>query len=106
MYDVDYLLGRAVYIETVPLCHFCHGYIHSGRLLMLLEGGEITQSRYINIVQHGDDVLGQAGLLHLKHQVYDGPVADWEDWRLVLNGKEYKPKFKDIHAWNKAFGHD
>lgn len=106
MYDIDYLLGRAVYVKTVSLCHYCHNYIHSGRLLILLEEGRITQATYVAIIQHGDDVLGQAGLLHRKHQVYDGPIAEWGDWRLVLNGKEYKPKYRDIHAWNKAFGHD
>lgn len=104
MYDVDNLLGTAAYIETVPLCAFCHNYIHSGRLLMLLEEGQITQQRYIEVIQHGDDALRQAGLGQAKQQVYDGPMADWADWRLLLNGKEYKPKFGSLREWQEAFG--
>ena len=101
MYDIDYLLGTAIYTETVPLCHYCHAYIHDGRLLMLLEESKITQSRYIAIIQHGDNVLRQVGLA--KKPAPDGPMAEWADWRMIVNGKEYKPKFADIHAWNKAF---
>jgi hypothetical protein len=106
MYDIDYLLGTAVYVETVPLCHYCHAYIHDGRLLSLLEEGKITQAKYVAVIQHGDDVLRQAGLLSLRGRVYDGPIADWSDWRMIVQGKEYEPKFADIHAWNKAFEHD
>ena len=104
MYDVDYLLGTAAYIETVPLCAFCHNYIHSGRLQMLLEEGQITQQRYIEVIQHGDNVLRQAGLK--QPLVYDGPIADWANWRLLLNGKEYKPKFGSLREWQEAFGHE
>lgn len=97
VYDTDYLLGKLVYVETVPLCVACHQYIHIGRLQALLEQGRITQQRYVSIIQHGDRVLAQAGLV--KPKLYEGPMAEWADWRLVIDGKEYEPRFKTPLEW-------
>jgi hypothetical protein len=100
LYTVDYLIGRSYYLETVPLCHCCHNYIHSGRLQSLLEQNEISIKKYVAIQQHGDAVLEQAGLS--KPPVYNGPFAPWEDWRLVLDGKEYGPKYKNEKEWENG----
>ena len=88
LYSVDYLLGRMTYLETVPLCHLCHNYIHSGRLAALLEEGKITHVKYKAVIQHGDRVLEAAGLR--LPEVYDGMAAEASEWRLIINGKEYK----------------
>jgi hypothetical protein len=92
LYQVDYLLGRSTYIETVPLCHCCHNYIHSGRMRAMVSKGKLSHQRYTVIIQHGDAVLSQAGIR--KEEPYPGPFADWKDWRLVLDGVEYEPRFK------------
>jgi len=89
IYSIDYLLGRMEYLETVPLCHYCHSYIHSGRLSALFDEGQITHATYAAIIQHGDRVLRKAGLA--QPLPYVGPAAEWGDWRLVLKGKEYPP---------------
>jgi len=100
LYEVDYLKGHMYYVETVPLCHCCHNYIHSGRLQSLLDKGEISHQKYVAIIQHGDSVLAQAGLSRLPP--YPGPFALWKDWRLVLFGKKYKPLYKSLEEWEKA----
>lgn len=102
LYDIDYLLGRMTYLEAIPLCHACHNFIHDGRLQALLDKGEIHQAKYVQIIQHGNRVLRMAGLR--KPEPYAGPCADWADWRLVLEGKEYPPKFPSFEAWRQAFG--
>ncbi len=28
LYEINYVEGTSTYIETVPLCHFCHNSIH------------------------------------------------------------------------------
>ncbi len=104
MYDVDYEIGRWVYVETVPLCDYCHNYIHSGRLAALLEEQKITQARYVAILQHGDDVLFRAKVK--KPAVHNGPVAEWAVWRLVINGKLHPPKFSTTEDWLREFGND
>ena len=101
-----------VYLETVALCHYCHNYIHNGRLLSLLSKGKLRPSKYAAVIQHGDRVLSAAGLFRETYEdreqaiidlLLNDKIAAWKDWRLVLFGKEYKPKFKSEAMWRKAF---
>ena len=92
------------YLRAVPLCHYCHNYIHSGRLQALRDKEEIPASLYDEIIQHGDRLLQRWGLT--KPPTYNGPMAAWGTWRLVLNGKLYPPKFKTLKEWEKEFSRD
>lgn len=112
LYDVDYARGRMIYLETVPLCHYCHNYIHDGRLNAMIKKRQISRAKYVAILQHGDRVLADAGPERLTHKEREqavtnlhlkGGVAAWKDWRLVIDGKEYEPKFKSPEQWQKAF---
>ena len=100
-YNVDYLLGRMTYIKTVPLCNYCHSFIHSGRLAASMAEGTIHQAKYVAVIQHGQGVLRRAKLP--MPEDYPGPFADWEDWRLIFEDKEYPPKFKSFAQWKAAF---
>lgn len=108
LYHIDYARGRSVYVETVPLCHFCHNYIHDGRLEWLLRESKIHHHKYTSILQHGDEVLRGAGLTKLSHAERDAaianqPCAPWEEWRLVLFGEEYAPVFPTFEDWRLHF---
>lgn len=111
LYDTDYEAGRLTYIETVPLCHFCHNYIHDGRMHMLLQQGYMPQAKFVAIIQHGDRVLADAGLrrptlaereLEIILRFSEGKCARWDQWRLVAFNKEYPPKFKTLEEWEMA----
>lgn len=101
VYDIDYLLGRMVYVETVPLCHRCHKYIHSGYLNIQREQGIITKSEYDAVVKHGRATLRRAKLS--PHVPYKGPVAEWNDWRLVIGDREYAPLHKSFEEYQKHY---
>lgn len=110
--DVDYQQGRMTYTETVPLCHYCHNYIHDGRLNAMVEKRQVTKAKYVAIIQHGDGVLADAGLKRATHKereqavtnlYLEGKIAAWEDWRLVVDDTEYPPKFKSPEQWKAAF---
>ena len=101
VYEIDYLLGRMTYVETVPLCHLCHNYIHSGRLDALFERGEVSHKKFRDIHNHGDRVLKEVGLHRLEPP--EEFTVEWGDWRLVLNGKEYPPKHKTQKQWEKFY---
>lgn len=112
IYDIDYARGRMVYFETVALCHFCHNYIHDGRLNFLLAKGKVHHAKYNAIIQHGDAVLALAGLSRRSFEEREleamdlerqGKIAPWAKWRLVLNGKLYPPKYKSFREWIAAF---
>lgn len=102
IYRTDYLHGRMVYLETVPLCHFCHNFIHIGRLQALLDKHAVTQQRFAAIVQHGESILAKAGLQ--KPEPYEGSMAEWSTWRLVIGRLMYRPKFKSFEDWKRHFG--
>lgn len=100
IYDINYPRGRMVYLETVALCHYCHNFVHLGRLQVLVTKGEASQQKFDAVVDHGFRVLQQAGLTNKE---YRGSVAPWEAWRLVIDGVEYPPKYKTVEEWNKEF---
>jgi hypothetical protein len=111
VYSIDYLHGRMCYIETVPLCNYCHGFLHDGRMRALLEKGEITHQKFALVMRHGEAVLVAAGLerapyedrqMQVQDMLLNGFVAPWRDWRLILDGHEYPPKYKSEEHWRKA----
>lgn len=101
LFETDYKRGRLTYIETVPLCHYCHNYIHDGRLKALLDRGEVHHAKYAAILRHGDEVLARNGLSKPLQVVSE--IVKWEDWRLVLDGEEYPPVFATYLEWLAAF---
>lgn len=112
LYNVDYSKGLMVYLETVSLCHYCHSYIHDGRMLGLIEKGQYRHDKYKRVMQHGDQVLRDAGLKRLTYRereeivvdmALNGKLAEWSKWRLVIEKKKYKPKFKSEYAWRQVF---
>lgn len=112
-YDINYEKGTARYLRAVPLCHYCHNYIHDGRLQAILDKGEIHHAKYAKIIQHGDRVLAEVGLKRpsLEERARDfaktvgAKIAKWEDWRLVIGRKTYRPKFKSYAEWCAAKGY-
>ena len=94
-YDFDYEKGTATLKEIVPLCHFCHSYIHSGYLNVRYSKGEITRDIYQSILVHGRKLTKD-----LKRPQIPGVVAAWSDWRLIFEGKEYKPLFDSFDHWH------
>lgn len=110
LYRTDYALGRLTYLETVPLCHYCHNFIHDGRMENMVQQGAMTQAKFVAVIQHGDAVLLRYGLrrptkAERDKAIESSELAAWEDWRLVLFGKEYPPAFKTYQDWLKAFGY-
>lgn len=113
LYETDYRAGRLTYLETVPLCNYCHSYIHDGRLTWLLESGQLGAGKFAVIMQHGNRVLSGANLVRpsraqreadLLRLIKSGDLAAWSDWRLVLFGAEYPPLYENEDEWAKAHG--
>lgn len=115
LYHTDYRKGRLTYLETVPLCHYCHNYIHDGRMRALLEQGKLRSGKFAAIIQHGNKILEKAGLQKLTHNAREaqiaklheqGLLAPWHEWRLVLFGREYSPLHATEDEWRKAYAND
>lgn len=96
-YEIDYKKGIAVYVATIPLCPECHSFIHKGLLTVLEEKGEISKVRKNEILGRGYDLLKKAGIK--PPLPYVGKCAEWEEWRLILEGKVYLPFHKSYADW-------
>ena len=123
VYDIDYAKGKAVLREIVPLCHYCHSFIHSGRLGMLVSSGKLSKSEAKKILKRGFCVLRKTKFdanytaMHLYSALHpelnlDWKVdsfrrkqeprkiqQDWSKWHLQINGKNYFSKFKSEEDW-------
>ena len=128
-YDIDYANGKMVLKRLVALCPACHGFIHSGRLYALATKGETHRRKALYILGRGLAILREAGLKPfpgtvLVHALLTGadlseaeemaealgsdwpvgPIAPWAWWRLVIDGKEYPPKFASMAEWSEHYG--
>jgi len=116
-YDIDYARGTAVFVEVVALCHFCHQFIHSGRLRILMMKGDVDPQKVVKVATHGYGILSQAGLepsiwtrMNLEkdytpsYEFLHGPFAEWSTWRLVIGDKEYPPKWKTEVEYQAHYG--
>jgi predicted restriction endonuclease len=95
-YIYDYERGTATVSEIIALCHSCHSYIHSGLLQMRYRSGQISLDKYLDIKNHGDNILRKSGLTLPPPP---SKIADWEKWRIILDGVEYPTKYKSYEAW-------
>lgn len=117
-YDIDYENGKMYFKHAVALCHSCHNFIHSQRLLAILKKGEIRREKAFDIVDRGLNIcfengvtpfIGSKGIideLGLKWADYWTPEpskVNWSDWRLVLDHKEYAPIWNTIDDWAKNY---
>ena len=93
LYDIDYKTGKVTLEAIVPLCKFCHSFVHFGRLFAQRDAGKIQEKTFYSIISHGNSVLEEAKLPrknldpNVDDNVYNVP---WEQWRLALtiNGEE------------------
>ena len=104
-------------VETIePLCHYCHNFIHSGRLAMIT-GKEKSVEEVIEILEHGFKILSenkldcflftlglgnklQCNTHNVKpYSLNENLELKWTDYVLLYNNKEYRSKFKSFEDW-------
>lgn len=119
-YRIDYEQG-VVEIESLqPLCHYCHNFIHSGRLQMIM-GRDKSEDEVRAILNHGFKILAEHNLKAFSFTldfakslgantrgVRPAPIegeymAEWSKWRLIWNGKAYPPKYKTEAEWRERY---
>ncbi len=125
---VDYKTGTCEIISIEPLCHYCHNFIHSGRLSLII-GTEKSKQEVIEILEHGFRILAEHKLkcfpftLDLAKQLkcktfgvkpyelfesfpWEKNAIYWGDWRLIWEGEEYRSKFKSFDAWMNHYNRE
>ena len=100
VYDIDYESKEMKLKEIVALCVPCHDSIHSGRMNALYDKGVLNEEDCWLILAHGERVLG--GLTPFPPDARDY-TTEWDKWVLVVQGKEYKSKFKSMKEWEEHY---
>jgi len=93
-YTFDWSRGQVTFSHLVGLCHSCHQFIHSGRLLALVNVGELNRHRAVMILQHGFDVLANAQRKQDTAELGYDPVVI----------KSFKPYAMAIYAYHTLMG--
>jgi len=119
-WDINYHTGKCEVKSIEPLCHYCHNFIHSGRLSMII-GKEKTKQEIIDILEHGFKILSEhnlkafpftidlakeIGANNFKVEAYNidvNPKIKWSDFKMILEGKEYSSKFKNEEEWSNFY---
>ena len=119
-WNIDYMKGICEVVSIEPLCHYCHNFIHSGRLSMIV-GIQKSERQVIEILEYGFKTLSNANLrcfpftlelaksLNAKtygvkpYKVSLNPDIKWSDWKLLFMGKEYKSNFKNQDEWQEHY---
>lgn len=113
-YEIDFEKRQYRLIEIVALCHACHNFIHAGRLQAMYDKGAISEYKYREVHQWGNDILFFAGLDKSKawwtapdiHPKFFPELnGTWEGWHLLFNGTKYYSRWKTYDEW-KAFYDD
>lgn len=126
-YDIDYEKGIVRLKEIVALCHSCHSFIHSGRLLGEYQAGNITKEKSLYILRRGIRICIEnslkpffvayfdLGIINgyseekaLQYAIERGWYVDeenvpWDKWKMIIEGKEYYSRFKNIEEWKKEY---
>jgi len=118
-WKIDYEKGICEVISIEPLCHYCHNFIHSGRLRMIT-GKSKSYNETKAILQHGFKILADNKLkcfpptLDFAYEIgantygveaYEIPDCniEWSDWKLIFEGEEYHSKFKNYDEWKEYY---
>jgi hypothetical protein len=99
-YNIDWKKGTCQLVEIVSLCHYCHNYIHQGRLRALVEYGRESKEFLNDVLRHGDNLTA-----HLKRPPVPSPVdmAPWSEWVLLIDGTPYPSRFKTQQEWETYY---
>lgn len=123
-YSINYKTGNVRLIEIVALCHSCHNFIHSGRMMAMLEKGQLDELKCYDILKHGMDILNKAKLKPYvvadylwsyingrenwspsedQWDILYGDVAGWNEWHIEIDGKKHYSKYKNYSEWKEAY---
>lgn len=92
-YKYSFKHGQAFLDEVVALCHACHNFIHTGRLKILANTGEVSSSMYQTIIAHGSNIMRDNRLVKKTHPPRVNKYP-WPGWTLTFESVDYMSPFK------------
>lgn len=127
-YDINYAIGEVTVKAIIPLCPTCHDFIHSGRLLKLVEKGQYSAASGKAIMERGcallmandldpsfSTILNMQEMSNmidfdmkifewvLSYDIDEPEMASWGEWHYLIEGEKYYGKWKDFDEWNAYY---
>lgn len=131
IYTIDYEKGLVTFTRVVPLCPYCHKYIHNGLLYIHLVTNKISVDTFWDILKFGTNLLIEHNMtpnifvLNLIKKLYLDCISmpiwasdiikrytipkqnirlpEWNTWRLSFNNTLYKPLYSSYEEWTNHF---
>ena len=121
-YNINHQTGVCIIEDIIPLCHFCHNFIHSGRLTMIM-GKDKSVNEIKAILEHGFKILADNNLQCFPYTLLFGQGLEvntygvtaytikentelqWTDYKLIYNDKTYDSPFKSREEWLAYYKH-
>lgn len=116
-WEIDYETGLCLISSIEPLCHYCHNFIHSGRLEAVMETPKgKSREETIAILEHGIQIikdnnlkmfwgtaefamdLGVRGISAKYVQKRPTKEVEWGEYRLEWEGEVYRG-FETYDDW-------
>lgn len=121
-FEIDYNKQVMKLRQIIPLCHYCHQFIHSGLLRRNYEAGRVDGHHVLNVLMHGFYILYEnnlpcfGGTLDLGKD-FDIDISpldkiktpnsiEWHGWKMVWDGVEYESKFRTYDEWYDFYNGD
>lgn len=111
VYRFNCRAGIARFVKFVVICKDCHDFIHDGRLQAIIDkmvkdretSYKVWQSQVNRwrIIDRGNKIL-EKHKLKRKNLCLVSNVG-WSSWKLIYQGKEYKPIYKSMKEWRAAY---
>ena len=90
LYNIDTVRGRMELKDVVALCWKCHSFIHQDLHRGLISQGVMKASDVARVIDHGKRVLARYNIKCIRKDPNVINIKP-EDWRLVVQGREYEP---------------
>lgn len=112
-YEINTRRGLVTFIEAVGLCHYCHSFIHRGRLRALVKAEREPYDKLRQVLLHGLAVLEKSKVLRKQKGVtlerrleqlrLDDRDVPWDRWRMCVGDIYYAPVIKSYGEWLQKY---
>jgi hypothetical protein len=112
-YHIDFDTCTYKLESIVPLCHFCHSFIHDWLLEIRHNKWEISTRTYNAIISHWTKILKDNDLDRWQRMLdlcwwdmsrrYPEKNWTWSSWWLEIDWVKYYTKFKDVYERAKFY---
>lgn len=100
-YVIDYEKGTMEITEITALCHACHNFIHSGRIVKVVGTNLMSWEKAWSIMYHGFKVLKDAGLHPNYHAIYNTDQLRWKEG--LVKERDKLPLITPKWVWSDEF---